>query len=64
MTSTKISQTVKLRQTKGATELKIRNIFKPLAQIQNNFTELFLMVPSTKIARMVLLRQTKGLAEL
>ena len=26
---------------------------EPLVQIQNNFTELFLMMPSTKIAQMV-----------
>ena len=29
---------------------------EPLVQIQNNFTELFLLIPSTKLAQMVLLR--------
>ena len=37
---------------------------EPLVQNQNNFTELFLMVPSTKIAQMVPLPWTKGLPEL
>ena len=33
---------------------------EPLVQIQNNFTELFLMMLSIEIAQMVLLSQTKG----
>ena len=37
---------------------------EPLVQIQNNFTELFLMMPSTKIAQMVLLQQIMELSEL
>ena len=37
---------------------------EPLVQIQNNFTELFLIMPLTKIAQMVLLHWTKGLPEL
>ena len=37
---------------------------EPLVQIQNNFTELFLMMASTKIAQMVSLDQIKGLPEL
>ena len=37
---------------------------EPLLQIQNNFTELFLWIPSTKIAQMVTLHWTKGLPEL
>ena len=36
---------------------------KPLVQIQNNFTELFLMIPFTKIAQMVAHHQTKGLLD-
>ena len=35
-----------------------------MVQIQNNFTELFFMMPSTKIAQMVPLRWTKELPEL
>ena len=35
-----------------------------MVQIQNNFTELFLIMPPTKIAQKVLLRWTKGLLEL
>ena len=35
-----------------------------MVQIQNNFTQLFLMITSTKIAQMVLLRRTEGLLEL
>ena len=34
---------------------------EPLVQIQNNFTELFLIIPSTNIAQMTLLHWTKGL---
>ena len=36
---------------------------EPLVQIQNNFTELFLIKPFTKIAQMVPLCWTKGLPE-
>ena len=36
----------------------------PLVQIQNNFTELFLLMPFTKIAQMVTLHRTKGQPEL
>ena len=35
---------------------------EPLVQILNNFTEMFLMIPSTKIAQTVLLHSKKGLA--
>ena len=46
---------------RGPPGLQIRNLKKkstpePLTQIQNNFTELFLIIPSTKIAQMVTLR--------
>ena len=37
---------------------------EPQVQFQNNFTELFLMMPSTKIAQMVPLRYKKGPPEL
>ena len=37
---------------------------EPMAQIQKNFTELILIIPSTKIAQMVPLCWTKGLSEL
>ena len=37
---------------------------EPLVQIQNNFTELFLMMASTEIAQTVLLGFIKGLPEL
>ena len=37
---------------------------EPLVQIQNNFTELFLIMPFTKIAQMVLLCLTKRLPEI
>ena len=37
---------------------------EPLAQIQNDFTELFLIMDSTKFAEMVPLHWTKGLPEL
>ena len=37
---------------------------EPMAQIQNNFTALFLITPSTKIAQMVPLACTEGLPEL
>ena len=33
---------------------------EPLVQIQNNFTEIFIMMPSTKIAQIVQLCQTGG----
>ena len=36
---------------------------EPLNQIQNNFTEMFIIMPSTKIAQMVMLHQTKWLPE-
>ena len=36
--------------------LKITSSPEPLVQNQNNFTEMFLMMPSTTIAQMVLLR--------
>ena len=42
----------------------LNDISWPLLQIQNNFTELFLIIPSTKIAQMGSLRGTKGLPEL
>ena len=45
----KFARMVPLCQTKKLPELLIRNIFKRLVQIQNNFTEMFLMMPSTKI---------------
>ena len=35
-----------------------------LVQIQNDFTQLFLMMPTTKIAQMVPLQGTNGLPEL
>ena len=44
--------------------LKTTSPPKPLVQIQNNCTELFLMMPSTKIAQIVLLHQTKEPPEL
>ena len=55
---------VPLHQTVRLPELQKR-FFKmispePLVQIQNNFTELFLLIPSTKLAQIVLLRWTKG----
>ena len=56
---------VQLSWTKGRPELQIRNIFKKRLllnhwfQILNNFTELFLIIPSTKISQMVLLCWTK-----
>ena len=37
---------------------------EPLVQIQNYFTDMFLMMPSTKLAQMVTLCRTKGLPEL
>ena len=48
---------VPLHGTGGPPELQIRNLLndisrQPLTQIQNNFTELFLWIPSTKIAQM------------
>ena len=55
--------------SKRLPEHQIRNILKtsppePLTQIQNNFTELFLIIPSNKIAQMITLRWKKGLPEL
>ena len=50
----KTAQMIPLPRTKGPPELKIRNISKwhlmnSLVQIQNDFTEMFPMIPYTKI---------------
>ena len=58
MPSFKIALMVLLHRSGGPIELQIRNLKKkkktsapePLTQIQNNVTELFLIIPSTKIA--------------
>ena len=46
---------VLLHQTGGPPELQVRNLKmtspESLAQIQNNFTEFFLCIPSTNIAQ-------------
>ena len=60
MPSFKIALMVPLHRTGGPPELQIRNILKTstpeqLIQIQNNFTKLFLIIPSTKIAQLVTL---------
>ena len=64
MPSFKIAQMVPLHQTEGPPELQIKLLMtsEPLAQIQNNFTELFLITPSTKIAQMVSAPQNKRAA--
>ena len=70
MPSSKITQLIPLRRSKGPPELYIRNTFKttfspePLVLIQNKFTEMCLMMPSTKIAQLILLSLTKGPPEL
>ena len=70
MPSTKIAQVVQLGWRKRAARapnkkyIKTTSPSESLVQIQNNFTELFLMMPSTKIAQIVLLHQTMELSEL
>ena len=55
MPSVKLAQTAPLWQTKWLSDLNIRNILKrhlppkPKVQIQNNFTELFPIMPSAKL---------------
>ena len=53
----KIAQMVLLHRTEGLQELQIFFLMtspsEPLVQIQNNFTEWYLLIPSTKIAQMV-----------
>ena len=61
MPSLKIAYMVPLHLTGGPPELQIRNLLnasycQPLTQIQNIFTELFLIIPSIKSAQMVTLR--------
>ena len=59
MSSTKIALMVLLLQTKWPPELRLEKIFKQhlelLTQIQNNLTEVFLIVPSSKIVQTVTL---------
>ena len=63
MPLTKIAQMVLLYQKGASPELldkKCRQTSpEPMVQIHNNFTEMFLMIPSTKIAQRVGLHQTK-----
>ena len=65
MHSTKIAYMVLFRWAWAARALDEKSFLKkktppePLVQIQNSFSELF-MIPSTKIAQMVQLHQTKG----
>ena len=69
MHSTKIAQIIHSAK-KGATKAIDKKYLyttshpESLVQIQNNFTELFLMMHSTKLAQMVPLNRTKGLLEL
>ena len=67
----KFAQMVMLHRTKGCQSSRWEMSFnilmtfpEPLVQIQNNFTELFLIMPFTKIAQMGQLRWTKGPPEL
>ena len=63
------AQLVSLPPPKWLSELYIRNAIKtaspePLIQIQYNFTEMFLIMPSSKIAQMIPLHRIKGPPEL
>ena len=59
---------VPLRQTKWPPELEIEKLLKKShelqAQIQNNFTQIYLIGPSTKSAQTVWLCYTKWLTKL
>ena len=65
----KIAQIICSTKQRGCqssrSEMSFNDIFSwTMVQIQNNFTELFLIIPFTKIAQMVLLHWTKGPQEL
>ena len=61
MPSTKITQMILLYQKSVTRALdKKCQTSEPMVQIQNNFTEMFLMIPSTKIAQKGLAPLNKG----
>ena len=63
MPANEIAQMLPLRQTRGRARAQGKKSFKPLVKIQDNYTDMYLMMPSTKIAQMVL-RRSRGLSEL